>query len=204
MFYCSDRILKCAEINTAQRPLQAKQEDMNLKKGAKIARKAVDVWIKQRGSSYESFSSKMCWDAVIECANAAGAINPAEQARMKKSIAGTRFDHFVPFHAPIVNQLNDLREVPPGSILGFFRIHDSDLQLIHAMIFVGNQNGSAYMAAGNKNDCVGIGGPVGWEVLDLQLLNWGGPFSFEFNGRPIQIRYRDMDGINLKSPVYGG
>lgn len=174
-----------------------------MKKGEKIAKQAAAVGKKKSGDLYKNFSSKMCWYAVVECAFVSGAVNAADKARLQKSISGTRFDHFVPFHAPIVKNLHDLLSVPPGSFLGFFRIHDQDLQLIHAMVFLGEKFGDGpYSAAGNKNDCIGIGESVGWEVLDLKELKWGGPFSFVFNDRPIQIRYQNMDGQDIRNPLY--
>ena len=164
----------------------------------------MEVGVKKSGSSYVSFSTKMCWDAVIECAYAAKSINSAEQAQMKSSLKGTNFENFVPFHAPIVKSLNNLSGVPPGSFLGFFWIDGENLTLMHAMIFVGKHGGSDYMAAGNKNGCIGVGGAVGWELLDLGELKWGGPFSFTVGNKSIQIRYRDMNGGNALSAVYGG
>jgi hypothetical protein len=48
------------------------------------------------------------------------------------------------------------------------------------------------MAAGNKNACIGIGSPVGWEILDVASgLDWynGG---FRAEGRHITVHYRDV------------
>ena len=46
----------------------------------------------------------------------------------------------------------------PGNVIGFFE----GAQIVHAMLCVGKG-----LAAGNKNNCVGIGSMVWWEILDL-------------------------------------
>ena len=43
------------------------------------------------------------------------------------------------------------------------------------------------VAAGNKNLCIGIGSPVGWEILDLNNLDWG-----NVGGRGLTVRYRTL------------
>jgi hypothetical protein len=53
--------------------------------------------------------------------------------------------------------------LPVGHAIGFF---DGE-RLVHMMLGVGDGQ-----AAGNKNDCIGMGHPAGWEVLDLRSLRW--------------------------------
>jgi hypothetical protein len=56
----------------------------------------------------------------------------------------------------------------------------------HAMISTG-----AGFAAGNKNACLAIGNPVGWEILDLgNLVVWGSGGGA--TTRNVQVRYREL------------
>lgn len=56
-----------------------------------------------------------------------------------------------------------MEKLPEGHAIGFF----DDQRLVHVMLSVGNSR-----AAGNKNDCIGIGEPIGWEALNLNHLTW--------------------------------
>lgn len=110
----------------------------------------------------------MCWDAVAYCQVQAGRPDPGD-------ITVDNHDGVISAVDPVVADQGEMQHVPQGSFVGFF---EGD-RLIHAMICVG-----AGMAAGNKNACIGVGSPIGWEILDL------GPF-FAGAGRPgITVRYR--------------
>lgn len=140
---------------------------------AQIAR---DAATSQSGYYYD-LSGKMCWDAVVFCMVQAGAPDPG-------SITSHGFNHVVSTGDPAVNSSADMRHVPQGAFIGFF---DGE-RLIHAMIATGHG-----LAAGNKNACIGIGGPVGWEILDVAgRLHWTGA-GVSAEGRALTVHYRAMD-----------
>ncbi|HQX91838.1 MAG TPA: hypothetical protein PL007_00025 [Thermomonas sp.] len=130
------------------------------------------------GKSSEYFtllSGKMCWDAVIECQVLAGIKRP-------HSITTHSHDHVISLtDDKAVCSATDMLGVPQGASIGFFR----DGTLMHFMICVG-----AGMAAGNKNACIGIGSPVGWEILQLAKdLQWNSD-GFEHQETQYKVRYR--------------
>lgn len=100
-------------------------------------------------------SAAMCWDAVKLCAVTAGLLKPQADAQ----------HHLISDSDPRVAGAEALSAVPEGHALGFF----DGARLVHLMMSTG-----AGHAAGNKNDCIGLGHPAGWEVLDLNRLRWDG------------------------------
>ena len=114
---------------------------------------------------YMMLSSLMCWDAVMHCALLAGVINEAKYKASKgrpATLANTA-DPQVPDAGGMVN-------LPAGHAIVFYENKNGTWVAIHAMVSVGGGR-----AAGNKNDCVGVGASVGWEVLDLATgLAWQG------------------------------
>lgn len=139
---------------------------------AQIAR---DAATGQNGD-YLKLSGSMCWDAVVHCMIQGGASDPG-------SITSARFSHVISTMDPSITSGGEMQHVPQGAVIGFF---EGD-RLIHAMIATGYG-----CAAGNKNACIGIGQPVGWEVLDL-----GGKLEW-YNGgvkvgqKIITLHYRPM------------
>jgi hypothetical protein len=112
----------------------------------------------QNSAEFKVLSSKMCWDAVKHIAVLAGVIDDAKAKNLPHT-------NMIRLSDKVVAHPDAMGTVPPGHVLGFF---EGD-RLIHAMVSVGEGK-----AAGNKNDCIGAGGPVGWEVLDLKGgLKWG-------------------------------
>jgi hypothetical protein len=140
--------------------------------GHEAARYARDA-ATDRTALYRELSALMCWDAVARCMELAGTmIHP-------KTIRGDLYAHVVSSDDPTIGDRGTMQHVPQGAFIGFF---DGD-RLIHAMIGVGYG-----MAAGNKNACIGIGGPVGWEILNLaDELDWG-----NVGARNLTVRYRPM------------
>jgi hypothetical protein len=136
---------------------------------ARIARDAAT----SRTALFREFSALMCWDAVARCMELAGTqIHP-------RRIMGESYAHVISQDDPAIADRGTMQRVPQGSFIGFF---DGD-RLIHAMIGVGFG-----MAAGNKNACIGIGGPVGWEILNLaDELDWG-----NVGQRGLTVHYRSM------------
>jgi hypothetical protein len=138
---------------------------------AQIARDAATG----KGTDFGVLSGMMCWDGVVECQVKAGAPKPA-------AIQTNNYEHVISLKDPAVTGVDEMRRVPQGAFIGFF---DGN-KLIHAMISAG-----AGFAAGNKNACLGIGNPVGWEILDLgNLVVWqagGGATT-----RNVQVRYREL------------
>ena len=122
---------------------------------------------------YRELSAKMCWDAVARCMELAGVvIHP-------KQIYGEAYAHVISLDDPAIADRATMQRVPQGAFIGFF---DGN-RLIHAMIAVGYG-----CAAGNKNACIGIGGPVGWEILNLgDELDWG-----NVGQRNLAVRYRAL------------
>ncbi|AKT41155.1 hypothetical protein [Chondromyces crocatus] len=143
---------------------------------AQIARDAATLGF--NSTDFMSFSGAMCWDAVVMCMKKAGAADPG-------SITSASFSHVVSTSDPAVNHRTDMQHVPQGAFIGFF---NPEGRLIHAMIATGFG-----CAAGNKNACIGVGSPVGWEVLDLGgKLHWvsGG---VRIDGQRYTIHYRALD-----------
>lgn len=121
------------------------------------------------GGVFLELSALMCWDAVIRCQVKAGGQAPG--------------DHGVSMDDTPVNNPDDMRHVPQGAAIGFFE----GGTLIHAMLATGHG-----LAAGNKNACIGIGGPVGWEILDLAGgVTWTGG-RVQNPQRLLEVRYRSF------------
>lgn len=136
---------------------------------ARVARDAAT----SKTALYRELSALMCWDAVARCMELAGTrINP-------RQITGTSYAHVVTPDDPAIDGRGTMQSIPQGSFIGFF---DGD-RLIHAMIATGYG-----MAAGNKNACVGVGAPVGWEILNLaDELDWG-----NVGHRGLTVHYRAL------------
>jgi hypothetical protein len=140
------------------------------KVAAQIARDAAT----SKNQDYLTLSALMCWDAVVECHTKAGAPRP-------NGIQFNNYQHVISLSDTPVTNADEMRKVPQGAFIGFF---EGD-RLIHAMIATG-----AGLAAGNKNACLGIGSPVGWEILDLgNLAVWSGGGA---TTRNLQVRYRPL------------
>ncbi|MFS2105611.1 hypothetical protein [Ralstonia sp. Ralssp135] len=102
---------------------------------------------------YLDLSAAMCWDAVKHCAVVAHLLDATVDAQ-----------HGLVSSADAqVHGREAIAALPEGHAIGFF----DDQRLVHVMLGVGNGR-----AAGNKNDCVGIGAPIGWEALNLNHLAW--------------------------------
>ncbi len=112
------------------------------------------------GTYFTALSAQMCWDAVATCQN-----RPPGRYIEETDTA--------------IQNVDELRNIPEGATIGFFNAGT----LVHAMISLGNGE-----AAGNKNACIGMGNPVGWEILDLtQLWNSG-----TFGPRNLVVCYRTI------------
>ena len=124
----------------------------------------------------------MCWDALVLCARKSGALDKYKHASLWSTINIHHFEHFVSTRDFKIRSKNDMFNVPQGSFIGFF---SSSGRIIHALMATG-----AGFAAGNKNECIGIGQPVGWENLNLAGggLNWH--FGGGFNREIIHVHYR--------------
>lgn len=118
---------------------------------------------------YEGLSSRMCWDSVLYCGYLANRTNEHQDG--KSIISNT---------ARIVTNSGN---IPAGAIIGFF----DGGNIIHAMISLGSGR-----AAGNKNACIGIGGPVGWEELALPRVGGRGEFVPGGQRRTIVMRYSEV------------
>ena len=102
---------------------------------------------------------KMCWDAVAHCQKLAGAADSG-------SITIDSHDQVISMSDDAIGTAEAMRKVPQGAFIGFFEAG----KLVHAMVATGQG-----LAAGTKNACLGIGNPIGWEIVDLAGgLTWGG------------------------------
>jgi hypothetical protein len=114
---------------------------------------------------FKDLSSKMCWEAAAYCFQKGAAIDD-KGFKAAQAIKGTEPKTYAAFidtaKDPVVADANAMRAVPQGCFLGFFTVDGSKKTLIHAMISTGQG-----LAAGNKNECIGIGNPVGWEIINL-------------------------------------
>ncbi|WP_051303527.1 hypothetical protein [Psychromonas aquimarina] len=165
-------------------------------KGKIAAERAAYCATNKNSDGFLKLSSQMCWDAVVTCAFDSKGISEAKNPTLK-SITSESFSHFVSMDDPVISSREEMWKVPQGSFLGFFSLTDGKPKLIHGMLATG-----AGCAAGNKNGCIGLGSPVGWEILDLaNNLIWL-PEMLSFNAvhknakgvqNIRQIRYRTLD-----------
>lgn len=79
----------------------------------------------------------------------------------------------------MAGNVDALRAIPEGATIGFF----DGSTLVHVMLSLGNGH-----AAGNKNGCIGMGSPIGWEALDLSA-GWN---ATNFGPRNLTVRYRPL------------
>ena len=115
-------------------------------------------------SEYENLRVLMCWDAVKYCALKAGIIDQKKYDRLSGNLDLVTLSDFA------VAGRDAMYRLEPGNMIGFFWNAPQGFKMVHAMLCVGKG-----LAAGNKNDCVGVGHPVGWEILDLANgLGWQG------------------------------
>ncbi len=132
---------------------------------------------------YRKLSSLMCWDAVAHCALLANVIDQSAY----KTLSGLGHTSLVQTSDPVIANAAAMGNLPEGHIIGFFEGEE----MIHAMISTGNGK-----AAGNKNDCVGVGHWVGWEELNLVTgLKWSG------NGQIKAPSEKDEDGNLIERDV---
>lgn len=162
--------------------------------GQKVAQFARDNAANWNGSKssikhYNNLSASMCWDGVIYCLLKC----KVRLKHIKEPIVADDYTRFVP--DPKLNELSNIIETKeqmkaclPGSLLAFINMSDKN-KLIHAMVSLG-----AGAAAGNKNECIGIGSPIGWEVINLAdgsdkaSLDWSiKEASFRQGSRAIRI-----------------
>jgi hypothetical protein len=126
-----------------------------------------------------------------------GAIDHYQYLALEK-MNTLNFTPMVRHSDPQVTRAADMRLVPKGSILAFidpqYAMDDSrgpQAGLAHAMIAVGDG-----WAAGTKNDCIGIGAPVDWELLDLanrlSWTTWGEINQTKGTPRKLILRYRTL------------
>ncbi|CBW75764.1 unnamed protein product [Mycetohabitans rhizoxinica HKI 454] len=156
--------LKTNRANWAPR-----QHRAHCKKTVAYAKNAVAKRTLWPEAEYNKLSGQMCWDAVKYCAFRANIITEDEYDALN-----ARWDLVTPHDSRIRNS-DDLKNVPPGHALGFFRIEHfaassaSNVRMdpFHVMLNTGGNK-----AAGNKNDCVGLGDMFGWEERDLSQLKW--------------------------------
>lgn len=129
---------------------------------------------------YLELSAAMCWDAVKHCAITTGLLKPDINAQHE----------LVSQADGLIHGREAMAVLPEGHAVGFF---DGD-RLVHVMMSIG-----AGHAAGNKNDCIGMGHPAGWETLDLNRLKWNQDGSITAPGllraeRTLMLRSRLLGG----------
>lgn len=157
--------------------------------------------------TYLKLSALLCWDAVIECALDAGAITRQRARHLRATDWREDFAGFVAPTDPLILDPAAMRAVPAGAFIAFIEVDQADAfhrsiaerdhvapqgrrHIIHAMLSLGDGR-----AAGNKNASVGIGDPVGWQVLDLaSSLNWR-------NDQPLDAVNAVPLGVNAARPI---
>ena len=141
-----------------------------------------------KSAEWEKLSQSMCWDAVAHCAHLAGVL---DNARYKAVTGQQNRDNHVLVRTtdPSVANAGAMASVPEGHAICFFTQVKGAWIMIHAMISTGGGS-----AAGNKNACLGIGGPIGWEVLDLKTLNWGQGFV-KRGAEQIHVHHRPITDV---------
>ena len=132
--------------------------------GRTAAQYARDSATNPASYGFRVLSAQMCWDAVKLCLFNSGAISQATNDGMRGHTHN--YQTFIRTHDPVVADANQMRLVPQGAILGFIDLDHNNI-LVHAMVATGHG-----LAAGNKNDCIGLGHSIGWELLDLSKLAW--------------------------------
>ncbi|VVA47227.1 hypothetical protein SERVES_00934 [Serratia ficaria] len=134
-------------------------------------------------------SGEICWDAVVLCAHKSGAISQAKYNQLWYKVFDKQYKHFVSPDDTEISTMADMLRAPQGCFIGFFSMRDAAApRLLHAMIGTG-----AGFAAGNKNACIGVGGAVGWENLNLARdLRWqpDGGFVRPGDTEVLRIFYR--------------
>jgi hypothetical protein len=176
------------------------------KNAAAFATKSATAGMNDAG--FKELSGLMCWDAVIRCALKGNAIEKKVADAAK--IFGDKPESYKAFIDPtkdtIVPDAKSMRAVPQGCFLGFFENAGGKLTMIHAMMSTGQG-----LAAGNKNDCIGVGNTVGWEICNLagdhenklkktkEKLEWAdakkgfmGPNPKAKEKRLVQVFYRPI------------
>jgi len=123
----------------------------------------------------------MCWDAVAYFAYLAKMI---EESKFESIKGGAAAKNLV---STSHQQARNATTIPEGHAIGFFTDND---EIIHAMLSTGGGK-----ACGTKNACIGIGGPVGWEMLDLTTLQSHADGTF--GPRKLRIFHRPLSQAEL-------
>lgn len=148
---------------------------------ANFARKVADATFAH--ADYVELSAKICWDSVMHYAVRASILSHSEAGFTNAKHA------LVTLRDNPVRSRREIVQLEPGCAIGFFKNYGTGFILAHAMISLGYHG----FAAGNKNDCIGLGSFVGWEKLDLKMLRWNSSGEgFIFNGVPTIIRQRPL------------
>lgn len=125
------------------------------------AKKVAQGCLVTTSHEYLGLSQLMCWDAAIHVGYLAGIIDDAGWRRLKDGDKSTVLDGGVR-----IRDADAIRALAEGHLI-YFKHGQTP---IHAMV----STGQGY-AAGNKNNCIGVGRAVGWEQLNLaDDLDWGG------------------------------
>lgn len=152
------------------------------KKVETIAQEAAEG-SKQLTELFRDLSARMCWNAVYHCGYLAGKQSCPKNTEISEQETGKDLISYA------VNGKPANQNIPAGCIIGFFTLDkdDKDAKIIHMMISAGN--GQAF---GNKNACIGVGSPSGWEKIDLPVIN-DGQFTQtnETGNRTVMVRYRE-------------
>lgn len=141
----------------------------------------------QASQEWRQLSGMMCWNAVSHTARLSGLISEPQY----RSLLSNNHRKLACIDDPIVSNSAQMLAVPPGHAICFFEFKGEKWVMIHAMISTGGGK-----AAGNKNDCVGVGNVAGWEELDLcHGLKWSDGFIHAPLGKHPktgQMMYRNV------------
>ncbi len=125
----------------------------------------------------------MCWDAVMDVAQAAGGI----QTRV--NVQGFQYNRMFPQGSPVVANAQAAIVLPVGCFVGFITPPPAQ-QLVHVMIHVG-----VGWAAGTNNGSMFPAAQLGgiWQLINLTSFFGSAPHT----QRGIQMIYRTVNGMGL-------
>jgi hypothetical protein len=143
---------------------------------------AVQTAMTENSQEWRMLSTLMCWDAVAHCIELAGFPKITTQQMRNNQVLARISD-------PVVDSAAAMAAVPAGNAMVFYSKVDEAWIAIHAMLSVGDGR-----AAGNKNACIGLGGPIGWEVIDLTQLTWSAG-AIKRGSESIHLHHRPASEI---------
>jgi hypothetical protein len=164
----------------------------------KLAGEARAIANDQDGKMYRALSCKMCWEAVCHLLHETHHLWPHQKSGIPRKPAEQQIRTWVSQSNRFAENAGQLAAVPAGAVLLFIETISGAELAVHCMLSLGQG-----YAAGNKNNCIGMGNPGGWEVLNLNGLRWdlikkafdapaGNSTPKPMTRRDLKIRFREI------------